>query len=71
MIQVLDNVYDLITLNMEQRFADRVAFRFYNTEKDEVTTIHYKEYAPGGQLLQDHHPGHQGQKDLPAEQKLL
>ena len=45
MIQVLDNVYDLITLNMEQRFADRVAFRFYNTEKDEVTTIHYKEYA--------------------------
>ena len=45
MIKVLDNVYDLIILNMEQRFADRVAFRFYNTEKDEVTTIHYKEYA--------------------------
>ena len=45
MIKVLDNVYDLVTLNMEQRFADRVAFRFYNTEKDEVTTVHFKEYA--------------------------
>ena len=45
MIKVLDNVYDLVTLNMEQRFAERVAFRFYNTEKDEVTTVHFKEYA--------------------------
>ena len=28
-IRVLDNVYDLITINMEDRFKDNVAFRFY------------------------------------------
>lgn len=28
MIKVLDNVYDLVTLNMEQRFSERVAPAF-------------------------------------------
>ena len=37
-IRVLDNVYDLITINMEDRFKDHVAFRFYNTANDAVTT---------------------------------
>ena len=32
MIKVLDNVYDLVTLNMEQRFSERVALRFYDKE---------------------------------------
>ena len=27
-VKVLDNVYDLVTLNMEQRFSERVALRF-------------------------------------------
>ena len=43
-IRVLDNVYDLITINMENRFADNVAFRFYDTANDAVTTILYKDY---------------------------
>ena len=64
MIKVLDNVYDLVTLNMEQRFSERVALRFYDKETDEVTAVHYKDC---GQLLPEHHPGYQGQKDLPAE----
>ena len=38
-IRVLDNVYDLITINMEDRFKDHVAFRFYDTANDAVTTI--------------------------------
>ena len=38
-IRVLDNVYDLITINMEDRFKDNVAFRFYDTANDAVTTI--------------------------------
>ena len=42
MIKVLDNVYDLVTLNMEQRFSERVALRFYDKETDEVTAVHYK-----------------------------
>ncbi len=37
-IRVLDNVYDLITINMEDRFKDNVAFRFYDTANDAVTT---------------------------------
>ena len=45
MIKVLDNVYDLVTLNMEQRFSERVALRFYDKETDEVTVVHYKDYA--------------------------
>ena len=45
MIKVLDNVYDLVTLNMEQRFSERVALRFYDKETDEVTAVHYKDYA--------------------------
>ena len=32
-IRVLDNVYDLITINMEDRFKDNVAFRFYDPRK--------------------------------------
>ena len=43
-IRVLDNVYDLITINMEDRFKDHVAFRFYDTANDAVTTILYKDY---------------------------
>ena len=42
-IRVLDNVYDLITINMEDRFKDNVAFRFYDTANDAVTTILYKD----------------------------
>ena len=45
MIKVLDNVYDLVTLNMEQRFSERVALRFYDKETDVVTVVHYKDYA--------------------------
>ena len=45
MIKVLDNVYDLVTLNMEQRFSERVALRFYDKETDTVTEVHYKDYA--------------------------
>lgn len=41
---MLDNVYDLITINMEDRFKDNVAFRFYDTANDAVTTILYKDY---------------------------
>ena len=44
-VKVLDNVYDLVTLNMEQRFSERVALRFYNKDTDEVTTVLYKDYA--------------------------
>lgn len=43
-IRVLDNIYDLITINMEDRFKDNVAFRFYDTANDAVTTILYKDY---------------------------
>ena len=43
-IRVLDNVYDLITINMEDCFKDNVAFRFYDTANDAVTTILYKDY---------------------------
>ena len=74
-IRVLDNVYDLITINMEDRFKDNVAFRFYDTANDAVTTILYKDYCAGypqgGELLPVHHPGDQGQKDLPAHQEQL
>ena len=41
MIKVLDNLYDLVTPNMEQRFSERVALRFYDKETDEVTAVHY------------------------------
>ena len=41
MIKVLDNVYDLVTLNMEQLFADSVALRLYDKETDEVTAVLY------------------------------
>ena len=44
-VKVLDNVYDLVTLNMEQRFSERVALRFYDKETDTVTAVHYKDYA--------------------------
>ena len=69
MIKVLDNVYDLVTLNMEQRFSERVALRFYDKETDEVTAVHYKDYARDIRRAVSyfHHPGYQGQKDLPAE----
>ena len=43
-IRVLDNVYDLITINMADRFKDNVAFRFYDTANDAVTAILYKDY---------------------------
>ena len=44
-VKVLDNVYDLVTLNMEQRFSERVALRFCDKETGEVTVVHYKDYA--------------------------
>lgn len=44
-VKVLDNVYDLVTLNMEQRFSERMALRFYDKETDTVTAVHYKDYA--------------------------
>lgn len=44
-VKVLDNVYHLVTLNMEQRFSERVALRFYDKETDTVTAVHYKDYA--------------------------
>ena len=44
-VKVLDNVYDLVTLNMEQRFSEHVALRFYNKDTDEVTAVLYKDYA--------------------------
>ena len=45
MLMVVDNVYDLVTLNLEQRVSERVALRFYDKETDEVTVVHYKDYA--------------------------
>ena len=30
------NLYELLTLNMEQRFANRVAFRWYDADQDVV-----------------------------------
>ena len=35
----------LLTLNMEQRFADRVAFRWYDADQDVVVEKHFGEYA--------------------------
>ena len=45
MKKMLNNVYDMITLNMEQRYADNVAFRYYDSEIDVVTTVLYREFA--------------------------
>lgn len=42
---MIDNVYDLITANMEQRYADNVAFRFYDADTDTVTAIRFGDYA--------------------------
>ena len=39
------NLYELLTLNMEQRFADRVAFRWYDADQDVVVEKHFGEYA--------------------------
>ena len=39
------NLYELLTLNMEQRFANRVAFRWYDADKDVVVEKHFGEYA--------------------------
>ena len=39
------NLYELLTLNMEQRFADRVAFRWYDADQDVVMEKHFGEYA--------------------------
>ena len=39
------NLYELLTLNMEQRFADRVAFRWYDADHDVVVEKHFGEYA--------------------------
>ena len=43
-IRVLENVYDLITVNMADRFADRVAFRFCDAQTGGVTTVLYRDY---------------------------
>ena len=42
---MIDNVYDLITTNMEQRYADRVAFRFYDEQTDTVSAVRFGDYA--------------------------
>ena len=39
------NLYELLTLNMEQRFANRVAFRWYDADQDVVVEKHFREYA--------------------------
>ena len=39
------NLYELLTLNMEQRFANRVAFRWYDADRDVVVEKHFGEYA--------------------------
>ena len=39
------NLYELLTLNMEQRFANRVAFRWYDADQDVVVEKHFGEYA--------------------------
>ena len=39
------NLYELLTLNMEQRFANRVAFRWYDADQDVVMEKHFGEYA--------------------------
>ena len=39
MIKVLDNVYDLVTLNMEQRFSERVALRLYDNGRGDRSPL--------------------------------
>ena len=39
------NLYELVTLNMEQRFADRVSFRWYDAAQDAVVEKKYRESA--------------------------
>ena len=39
------NLYELVTLNMEQRFADRVSFRWYDAAQDAVVEKKYHESA--------------------------
>ncbi len=39
------NLYELLTLNMEQRFANRVAFRWYDADQNVVVEKHFGEYA--------------------------
>ena len=39
------NLYELLTRNMEQRFANRVAFRWYDADQDVVVEKHFGEYA--------------------------
>ncbi len=66
-IRVLDNVLrPYHTINMEDRFKDNVAFRFYDTANDAVTTILYKGlcagYPQGGELLQSTIPEIKGKR---------
>ena len=39
------NLYELLTLNMEQRFADRVSFRWYDGAQDAVVKKKYRDSA--------------------------
>ena len=39
------NLYELVTRNMEQRFADRAAFRWYDEAADAVRCRTYRECA--------------------------
>ena len=39
------NLYELLTLNMEQRFADRVSFRWYDGAQDAVVEKKYRDSA--------------------------
>ena len=42
---MIDNVYDLITTNMERLYADNVAFCFYDEQTDTVSAVRFGDYA--------------------------
>ncbi len=42
---MIDNVYDLITENMEKCYADNIAFRFCSKQGDTITQVRYGDYA--------------------------
>ena len=44
MNKVPNSVYEMVTVNMEQRYADRVAFRYCKPDTDEATTVLFKEF---------------------------
>ena len=73
------NLYELLTLNMEQRFANRVAFRWYDADQDVVVEKHFGEYAQDIRRAVNYYlstiPDIQGkrveQQQLPLRRELL